>query len=82
VRWPVYARVARSLAMSLRESAFVEAAHSLGASKARIIRRHILPNMTSPLIVPGTMEVAKLILAEATLSFPGLGIQPRTVPGA
>jgi peptide/nickel transport system permease protein len=76
VRWPVYARVARSLAISLREAPFVEAARTLGASKARIIRHHILPNMSSPLIVLGTMEVAKLILAEATLSFLGLGIQP------
>ncbi len=76
VRWPVYARVARSLAMSLREAPYVEAARALGASKSRIIRRHILPNMSSPLIVLATMEVAKLILAEATLSFLGLGIQP------
>lgn len=76
VRWPVYARVARSLAMSLREAPFVEAARSLGASNARIIYHHILPNMSSPLIVLATTEVAKLILAEATLSFLGLGIQP------
>lgn len=76
VRWPVYARMARSLAMTLREAPFVEAARSLGASKYRIIRHHILPNMASPLIVLGTMELAKLILAEATLSFLGLGIQP------
>lgn len=76
VRWPVYARVSRSLAMSLREAPFVEAAKALGASRTRIILRHILPNMSSPLIVLATMEVAKLILAEATLSFLGLGIQP------
>lgn len=76
VRWPVYARVARSLAMSLREAPYVEAARSLGAGKSWIIRKHILPNMASPLIVLATMEVAKLILAEATLSFLGLGIQP------
>lgn len=76
VRWPVYARVARSLAMSLREAPFVESARALGATNARIIRHHVLPNMMSPLIVLATMEVAKLILAEATLSFLGLGIQP------
>jgi peptide/nickel transport system permease protein len=76
VRWPVYARVARSLAMSLREAPYVEAARSLGATNSWIIRKHILPNMSSPLIVLATMEVAKLILAEATLSFLGLGIQP------
>ncbi|MCT8162170.1 ABC transporter permease [Pseudoruegeria sp. SHC-113] len=76
VRWPVYARVSRGLAMSLREAPYVEAARALGASNSWIIRRHILPNMSSPLIVLATMEVAKLILAEATLSFLGLGIQP------
>lgn len=76
VRWPVYARVARSMALSLREAPYVEAARAIGASRWRIIRHHILPNMASPIIVLGTMEIAKLILAEATLSFLGLGIQP------
>lgn len=76
VRWPLYARVARSMALSLREAPFVEAARTIGCSDARIIRHHILPNMASPLIVLGTLESAKLILGEATLSFLGLGIQP------
>lgn len=76
VRWPVYARVSRSMAMSLREAPFVEAARTIGCSQARIIRHYVLPNMVSPLIVLGTMESAKLILGEATLSFLGLGIQP------
>lgn len=76
VRWPLYARVARSMAMSLREAPFVEAAKAIGCSPSRIMFIHVLPNMASPLIVLGTMEIAKLILAEATLSFLGLGIQP------
>lgn len=76
VRWPLYARVARSMAMSLREAPFVEAARAIGCGSPRVMYRHVLPNMASPLIVLATMESAKLILGEATLSFLGLGIQP------
>ncbi len=78
VRWPLYARVARSMAMSLREAPFVEAARAIGCGSPRVMYRHVLPNMASPLIVLATMESAKLILGEATLSFLGLGIQPPT----
>lgn len=76
VRWPLYARVSRSLALSLREMEFVEAARSLGGRNLWILRRHILPNMLSPLVVLGTLEVARLILAESTLSFLGVGVRP------
>ena len=76
LRWPVFARTARSLALSLRTTEFVEAAGMLGYSHARILWRHIWPNMASPLIVLATLEMARLIIAEATLSFLGMGVQP------
>jgi peptide/nickel transport system permease protein len=76
VRWVVYARLARGITLSYRQSSFVEAARSIGASDARVIFRHILPNMMSPLLVLGTLEIALLILAEAGLSFLGFGLQP------
>lgn len=75
-RWPVYARVARGMALSIREAPYVEAARALGSSSSRAMYRHVLPNMASPLMVLATLEIAKLILAESTLSFIGLGIQP------
>lgn len=76
VRWPVFARVSRGMAMSLRENAFIQATRAIGATDMRILLRHMLPNMTSPLLVLFTLEVAVLILAEAALSFLGFGIQP------
>lgn len=76
VRWVVYTRLARGITLSYRESSFVEAARSIGASDFRIMFRHILPNMLSPLLVLATLEVALLILAEAGLSFLGFGLQP------
>jgi peptide/nickel transport system permease protein len=76
MRWVAYARVGRALTLSLRESAYVDAARSIGASDWRIMARHILPNVLSPLLVIATLEVAVLILAESSLSFLGLGVQP------
>ena len=76
VRWVVYARLARGITLSYRQSSFVEAARSIGATDLRIIFRHILPNMLSPLLVLATLEIALLILAEAGLSFLGFGLQP------
>jgi peptide/nickel transport system permease protein len=73
--WPLYARVVRGVVLSLREQEFVEAARAMGASDARIVLRHLLPNATGPLIVAGTLVAAVAILAEAGLSFLGLGIQ-------
>lgn len=75
-RWMVYARVTRSFVLSQRESVYVEAARSVGCDDRRIIVRHIVPNLLSPLIVLATLEVATTILTEASLSFLGLGIQP------
>ena len=76
VRWPLYARVSRGLTLALSETSIIEAARSIGCSRRRIIFRHLLPNLTSPMVVLGTLEVARMILAEASLSFLGLGIQP------
>lgn len=76
VRWRIFARMARGMALSLREQPFVQAARAIGARDTRIIARHLLPNMASPLLVLFTLEVAVLILAEAALSFLGFGIQP------
>lgn len=75
-RWMVYARVTRSFVLSQRESVFVEAAKATGCTDRRIMFRHIIPNLTSPLLVLATLEVATAILTEASLSFLGLGIQP------
>lgn len=75
-RWMVFARVTRGLVLSLREEVFVDAARTTGCSDRRILFRHILPNLLSPLIVLVTLEVATMMLTEASLSFLGLGIQP------
>lgn len=75
-RWMVFARVTRSLVLSQREEVFVEAAQTTGCSDRRILFRHILPNLLSPLLVLVTLEVATMILTEASLSFLGLGIRP------
>ena len=76
VRWVVYTRLARGITLAYRESSYVEAARSIGATDLRIVFRHLLPNMLSPLLVLATLEVALLILAEAGLSFLGFGLKP------
>jgi peptide/nickel transport system permease protein len=78
-QWVGYARMARSMTLSLREKEFVEAARALGDSKPSLIFRNILPNALAPLIVLASFNVASTILAEASLSFLGLGVPP-TVP--
>ena len=75
-RWMIYARVTRGLTLSFREQPFVEGAQTIGCSDSRIIFRHILPNLASPILVLATLEIAIVILAEAGLSFLGMGIQP------
>jgi peptide/nickel transport system permease protein len=74
--WAVYARVVRSVVLSVREREFVLAARSVGASDTRIIFRHILPNTIAAITVIAALQVAQMIIAEAALSFLGLGIQP------
>lgn len=73
--WVVNARVVRGVVLSLRQQEFVEAARALGASDARVIFRHLIPNVTGVIIVQATLDVAGAILAEAGLSFIGLGVQ-------
>jgi peptide/nickel transport system permease protein len=75
-RWMLYCRVTRGVVMSLREQTFVEAAKAIGASDQRIISRHILPNLITPLLTIAALEVPRNILTESALSFLGFGIQP------
>jgi peptide/nickel transport system permease protein len=76
--WVNYARVLRSQVLVLRSRDFVDAILGLGGSTWRIVLRHILPNVLSTLVVIATLELARAIVLEATLSFIGLGIQPPT----
>jgi peptide/nickel transport system permease protein len=76
--WPGYARVLRAQVLVLRSREFVDAIHALGGTVVRVVGRHILPNVLSSLVVIGTLELARSIVLEATLSFLGLGIQPPT----
>ena len=75
---PVFARIARAKTQSLRETEFLHAAKALGASDLRIIARHLLPNAIGPIIVQITVAMAFAIIAEAGMSFLGLGTQPPT----
>jgi len=72
--WVGYARLVRAQVLSVREREFVEAARALGASDLRIFLRHILPNIVQPILVQAAIGMAGAVLAEATLSFLGLGI--------
>jgi peptide/nickel transport system permease protein len=76
--WMPVARLVRAQFLTLREKEFVEAARALGASRARQVVRHILPNALGPVIIAGTIDVAAAIIAESTLSFLGLGFPPDT----
>ena len=73
VSWPPIARIIRSQVLSIKEQAYVEAAHAIGCSSTRILFRHILPNALPMLIVNMVFQVSSAILAEAALSFLGLG---------
>lgn len=74
--WMVYGRMTRSAVLAVRQTAYVEAAEIVGCKSSRVIFRHILPNLTSPLLTLAILEFARIVLAEAALSFLGLGIQP------
>ena len=76
--WVGYARLVRAQVMAVKEKEFVEAARALGASDLRVLVRHILPNIVQPLIVQAAIGMASAVLAEATLSFLGLGVPPPT----
>ncbi|KMK74450.1 nickel transporter permease [Alkalihalobacillus pseudalcaliphilus] len=73
---PVFARIARGSTLSVRKLEYIDAVKALGASDSRIIFKHILPNVTSPLIVQTTLSIATAILSASGLSFIGLGAQP------
>ena len=76
--WVGYARLVRAQVLAVREKEFVEAARALGATDLRVIVRHILPNIIQPIIVQSAIGMAGAILAEATMSFLGLGVPPPT----
>ena len=78
VQIPIYARLTRAQVLQVKNFDFVTAARALGASPARLIVRHLLPNLLNPIIVQISLSAAFAILAEATLSFLGLGAQPPT----
>jgi peptide/nickel transport system permease protein len=76
--WMYIARVVRSQTLSFKEKEFIEAARASGASNARIIVRHLLPNCFGPIMVNATLAIAAAIVTESTLSFLGFGVQPPT----
>lgn len=74
--WMIYARVTRGIVLSVKETPYVEAAELVGCRSRRVMFHHILPNLTSALATLAVLEFANIVLAEAALSFLGLGIQP------
>jgi peptide/nickel transport system permease protein len=76
--WPIYTRVVRAETLAIREREFILAGRALGMGHARIVFRQILPNLVSAIVVIATLQVAQVIIAEAFLSFLGLGVQPPT----
>lgn len=77
--WPAFARLLRGSVLSVKESAYVEAARALGSSNARLMFKHIAPNAIAPVIAYATVAVGSAILVEGALSFLGLGVQPPAV---
>lgn len=78
VSWVQYARVSRGAALSIRNQEFVLAAHAIGVKNRRVLLRHLLPSVLPPLAVIAAVNMSSMILAEAALSFLGLGVQPPT----
>ena len=76
--WPWYTRIARGQAISLSERAFVQAAQGLGAGELAVVRRHIVPNLMTPVLVQATLDLGSAIMTVAGLSFLGVGVQPPT----
>ncbi len=76
--WVTYARIARAQVLAVKEREFVTAERAIGATAGRILFRHILPNIAASLIVVGSLDLARTIILESTLSFLGLGVQPPT----
>jgi peptide/nickel transport system permease protein len=78
VQWPRYARLVRGMALRIREQEFVEAARAVGASRLRIMLRHIAPNLVGPVIVFSTIDMGSTLLVVSGLSFLGFGVGPPT----
>ena len=78
IGWPKYARIARSLTLAVRGSAFVDAAKLAGSSDARILVRHVLPNALGPVFVTAVLDIGTMLMELAGLSFLGLGARPPT----
>lgn len=76
--WAHYARIVRASTLSVVATQYLEAARALGAGQGRLIVRHILPNLATPVVILTTFEIARLLLIESAVSFLGLGIQPPT----
>jgi len=76
--WESYARLARGMVLGARGNQYVLSAHAIGASRRRVLFRHILPNIVAPLIVLATFQLTSIILLESSLSFLGVGVQPPT----
>jgi peptide/nickel transport system permease protein len=75
-RWMLFCRVTRGVVMALREQTFVEAARAIGCTDQRVIGRHIIPNLITPILTLAALDVPRNILTESALSFLGFGIQP------
>lgn len=76
--WAIYARVARAKTLEIRELEYIESVRAMGFSTPRILLRHVLPNLTTPLVVLLTLDIPRLIVLEASIGFLGMGIQPPT----
>lgn len=76
--WAIYARVARAKTLEIRELEYIQAVRAMGFSPLRILLRHILPNLLTPLVVLLTLDIPRLIVLEASVGFLGMGIQPPT----
>jgi len=76
--WAIYARVARAKTLEIRELEYIQAVRAMGFSLPRVLFRHILPNLFTPLVVLLTLDVPRLIVLEASVGFLGMGIQPPT----
>lgn len=76
--WAIYARVARAKTLEIRELEYIESVKAMGFSTPRILMRHVLPNLMTPLIVLLTLDIPRLIVLEASIGFLGMGIQPPT----
>ncbi len=78
VQWPRYARLVRGMALKLREREFIEAARAVGATRTRLMLRHVTPNLIGPVVVFTTIDMGRTLLTVSALSFLGFGVSPPT----